>query len=136
MLRITRFISKKRIADLVQLPNVLKIEIHRAINHLKNPNIAKVDIFLVIHSEDCKAVFSPNFDTGYQKSLLLRMEKYGQKHNINDMLVSAQKARQMGFLTESMCTDVKIQNKYLRLIKTYSQSFFDIWNYEKPSFEV
>lgn len=136
MLRITRFISKKRIADLVQLPNVLKVEIHRTKNHLKNQNIAKVDIFLLIHSEDYKAVFSPNFDFGYQKSLLLRMEKYGQKHNINDMLVSVQKARQMGFLTESMCTDVKIRNKYLRLIKTYSQSFFDIWNYEKPSFEV
>ena len=136
MLRITRFISKKRIADLVQLPNVLKIEIHRAKNHLKNQDIAKVDIFLVIHREDCKAVLSPNFDTVYQKSLLRCMEKYGQKHNINDMLVSVQKARQMGFLTESMCTDVKIQKKYLRLIKTYSQSFFDIWNYEKPSFEV
>ena len=26
MLRITRFISKKRIADLIQLPNVLKID--------------------------------------------------------------------------------------------------------------
>lgn len=64
------------------------------------------------------------------------MEKYSQKHNIDDMLVSVQKARQMGFLTESMCTDVRVQNKYLRLIKTYSQSFFDIWNYEKPSFEV
>lgn len=57
MLRITRFISKKRIADLIQLPNVLKIEIHKSKNHLNNQNIAKVDIFLVINSKDCNAVF-------------------------------------------------------------------------------
>lgn len=136
MLKITRFISKKRIADLVQLPNVLKIEIHRSKNHLKNQNIAKVDIFLVINSKDCNAVFSPNFDIGYQKSLLHCMEEYGKKYGTDDILISIQKAREMGFLTESMCTNIKIKNKYLQLIETYSQSFFDIWNYEKPSFEV
>ena len=136
MLRITRFISKKRIADLVQLPNVLKIEIHRAKNHLKNQDIAKVDIFLVIHSEDCKAVFSPNFDTGYQKSLLQRMEEYGKKYSINDIHRSVQKARQLGFLTESMCIKTKVKNKYLQFTEMYSQSFFDTWNYENPSFEL
>ena len=136
MLRITRFISKKRIADLIQLPNVLKIEIHKSKNHLNNQNIAKVDIFLVINSKDCNAVFSPNFDIGYQKSLLQRMEEYGKKYSINDIHRSVQKARQLGFLTESMCINTKVKNKYLQFTEMYSQSFSDTWNYENPSFEV
>lgn len=136
MLRITRFISKKRIADLVQLPNVLKIEIHRAKNHLKNQDIAKVDIFLVIHSEDCKAVFSPNFDTGYQKSFVQRMQEYGKNNNIDEMLSTVKRIQQMGFVTEDMCIKTNLKNKYLPLIEKYSQSFFDVWNYKKSSFEA
>lgn len=115
MIRITRIIAKDRIADLLDLNFVSKVELKQGRQGFKNPAICKVNIYLTLPD-----------DISYFHSIMYNIiDKEGSSACV------AQTAIKDGFIKESTFRDISSQKRYTDLCNYYSQDFFDLFNRKK-----
>lgn len=124
MIRITRFIAKDRVFDVLYLPFVSKIELHSQGNRtLTNPAICKVNIYLIMQDET---------STSYNRCLN-KIDEYGIKNNNTKVRALVSAAKTDGFFQEkrlSLFPD-SLAKEYRGLCAYYSKEFFDLFNHHK-----
>lgn len=117
MIRINRLIKKSVICDVLQLPNVAKIELIRRKSNQKDPTVVRVCIYLTrSHQADERAEFN-----GVMGVIL-------NTPNIpNNTYAAVKTAIIDGFIKESTYNrlGVPMDSKYKELCNKYSQAFFD-----------
>ena len=124
MLRIERLIAKRRIADLINLDEVSKIEIHKSGQNLTKP-ILHVFIYFVIGAEK-----GSTFDNELiGKMIKFIDEQKDDKRYLRGIIGSYKRDR---FIKESSFDKTKFEMpiEFKQICEKYSQSFFNKWNME------
>lgn len=122
MIRISRIIAKERIADLLNLKYVSKVELRQGKQGFKNPAICRVEIYLQV-----------NDDTSYFNSIMSNIVEWGKKHNCNTAVTTANTALYDGFIKESAFDDFgyPMPRRYKDLCDVYSSEYFKLFNRNK-----
>lgn len=122
MIRISRIIAKERIADLLDLNFVSKIELRQGKQGFNNPAICRVEIYLLL--EDDKEYFN---------SKMADIMSWAQKNKCNIAFTTASMALKDGFIKESAFDDFNypVPKKYKALCDIYSASYFNLFNRRK-----
>lgn len=106
MIRISRIIAKERIADLLDLNFVSKIELRQGKQGFNNPAICRVEIYLLLEN-----------DKEYFNSKMTDIMSWAQKNKCNIAFTTASMALKDGFIKESAFDDFNYQ--FLKSIKHY-----------------
>lgn len=122
MIRISRIVSKDRIADLLDLNFVSKVTLKQGKQGFKNPAICRVEIYLQVDN-----------DTEYFNSVMNNIVDWGKKSNCNIAVTTASIALKDGFIKESAFDDFDypMPKKYKDLCDIYSASYFNLFNRRK-----
>lgn len=122
MIRISRIIAKERIADLLDLNFVSKIELRQGKQGFNNPAICRVEIYLLLEN-----------DKEYFNSKMTDIMSWAQKNKCNIAFTTASMALKDGFIKESAFDDFNypVPKKYEALCDIYSASYFNLFNRRK-----
>jgi hypothetical protein len=122
MIRISRIIAKERIADLLDLKYVSKVELRQGKQGFKNPAICRVEIYLQVDD-----------DTSYFNSIMNNIVEWGKKHNCNTAVTTANMALYDRFIKESAFDDFDypMPRRYKDLCNVYSGEYFKLFNRRK-----
>lgn len=122
MIRISRIIAKNRIADLLDLNFVSKIELRQGKQGFANPAICRVEIYLQVDN-----------DIEYLHSTMYNVIEWGKRNDCNIAVTTANGAIRDGFIKESAFDDFEypIPKRYRDLCKIYSDEYFKLFNRKK-----
>ena len=122
MIRISRIIAKERIADLLDLNFVSKIELRQGKQGFNNPAICRVEIYLLLEN-----------DKEYFNSKMADIMSWAQKNKCNIAFTTASMALKDGFIKETAFDDFHypVPKKYKALCDIYSASYFNLFNRRK-----
>ena len=122
MIRISRIIAKERIADLLDLNFVSKIELRQGKQGFNNPAICRVEIYLLLEN-----------DKEYFNSKMTDIMSWAQKNKCNIAVTTANMALYDRFIKESAFDDFDypMPKKYKDLCNVYSDEYFRLFNRRK-----
>lgn len=122
MIRISRIIAKERIADLLDLNFVSKIELRQGKQGFNNPAICRVEIYLLLEN-----------DKEYFNSKMTDIMSWAQKNKCNIAFTTASMALKDGFIKESAFDDFDypMPKRYKDLCDVYSNEYFNLFNRRK-----
>lgn len=122
MIRISRIIAKERIADLLNLNYVSKVELRQGEQGFKNPAICRVNIYLLLEN-----------DIDYFHSTMNNIIEWAQKRKCNTAYATVCMALKDGFIKESAFDDFDypMPKRYKDLCDVYSNEYFNLFNRRK-----
>lgn len=124
MIRITRFVARDRLFDVLNLPFVSKIELHSRDNRtLVNPAICKMHIYLSMENET-----SPSYN-----KCMTEIGNWARSERNHEVLVMTVTAKLDGFFQEKRLSlfPKYFAEEYRRLCTYYSEEFFNLFNHHK-----
>lgn len=122
MIRISRIIAKNRIADLLDLNYVSKVELKQGRQGLTNPAICRVNIYLQLKD-----------DVSYFHSILSVIREWAMNNKCTVARTTVDCAFRDGFIKESAFNDFDypMPKKYKDLCDIYSEEYFKLFNHGK-----